>query len=141
MALHNEIGTLGEDAACKYLTGQGYTIRERNWRLGDIEIDVIAENQTELVLVEVKTRTTTFGDVNPEQYVDEHKRRFMTVAGNAYLKHNRIDKNLRFDICGILWDRATNAAKEIHYYENAFSPKLRTRNANSFNGQWRWRRR
>ncbi|MBQ7530079.1 MAG: YraN family protein [Paludibacteraceae bacterium] len=141
MALHNEIGHLGENAACEYLVQHGYRIRERNWRLGNIEIDIIAENKTSIVFVEVKTRTTTFAGVNPELYVDEHKRRFMTVAGNAYLKQNRIDKNLQFDICGILWDSATNAPKEIHYYEDAFSPKLRTRNANSFNGQWRWHRR
>ena len=43
MALHNEIGHLGENAACEYLVQHGYRIRERNWRLGNIEIDIIAE--------------------------------------------------------------------------------------------------
>ena len=141
MALHNLIGHLGEDATCEYLIQHGYKIVERNWRLGNIEIDVIAENDTDIVFVEVKTRTTTFGEVNPEQYVDEHKRKFMTVAGNAYVKHNRINKNLRFDISGILWDKAKNEVADIHYYEDAFRPKLRTIHAGSFNGQWRWHRR
>ncbi len=141
MALHNDIGRLGEDAACEYLIKHGYRITERNWRLGNIEIDIIAENKTELVFVEVKTRTSTFADVHPEEYVDERKRRFMTVAGNAYVKHKGISKNLRFDICGILWDKQTNRVGDIRYYENAFCPKLRTVSANSFNGQWRWNRR
>lgn len=141
MALHNEIGHLGEDATCEYLTQHGYTIMERNWRLGNIEIDVIAQNKQYVVFVEVKTRTTTFAGVNPEQYVDEHKRRFMTVAGNAYVKHNKIDKLLRFDICGILWDKSTNSVAEVHYYEDAFSPKLRSVKSGSFNGLWRWHRR
>ena len=44
MALHNEIGHLGEDATCEYLKKNGYKIVERNWRLGNIEIDVIAED-------------------------------------------------------------------------------------------------
>ena len=141
MALHNEIGHLGEDATCEYLTQHGYKIVERNWRLGNIEIDIIAENKTDLVFVEVKTRTTTFADVNPEQYVDEHKRRFMTIAGNAYIKHKQISKNLRFDIAGILWNKQTNSIDEIHYYEDAFSPKLNTVNPSKYNGQWKWHRR
>ena len=140
MALHNDIGHLGEDATCEYLTGHGYKIVERNWRLGNIEIDVIAENKQDLVLVEVKTRTTTFADANPEQYVDEHKRRFMTIAGNAYVKHHNISKNLRFDICGVLWNKQTNRADEIHYYENAFTPSLRSVNSGSYNGEWKWQR-
>lgn len=141
MALHNEIGHLGEDATCEYLTQHGYKIVERNWRLGNIEIDIIAENKTDLVFVEVKTRTTTFANVNPEEYVDEHKRRFMTIAGNAYIKHNRINKNLRFDIAGILWNKQTNSVQDIHYYEDAFRPKLSSVYPNSYNGQWKWHRR
>lgn len=141
MALHNEIGALGEEATCKYLQERGYTIRERNWRLGNIEIDVIAENKQDIVFVEVKTRTTRFGAINPEQYVDEHKRRFMTVAGNAYVKHHNLTKNLRFDICGILWNMQTGSAEDIQYYENAFVPKMRNINSSSYNGTWRWKRR
>lgn len=141
MALHNEIGHLGEDATCEYLKKNGYKIVERNWRLGNIEIDVIAENKRNIVFVEVKTRTTTFADASPEEYVDEHKRRFMTIAGNAYVKRNNISKNLRFDICGILWNKQTNQADEIHYYEDAFTPKLRSVNAGSYSGEWKWHRR
>ena len=113
----------------------------RNWRLGNIEIDVIAENNEYIAFVEVKTRTTLYADTTPEEYVDEHKRRFMTVAGNAYVKHHNIDKKLRFDICGILWDMQTNQAESVHYFENAFLPKVRTINTSSYNGQWRLKRR
>lgn len=141
MALHNEIGRLGEDATCTYLINRGYTIVARNWRLGNIEIDIIAENKEYIVFVEVKTRTTLYADTTPEEYVDEHKRRFMTVAGNAYVKHNNISKKLRFDICGILWNRQTNQAESVHYFENAFRPKVRTINSSSYNGQWRLKRR
>lgn len=141
MALHNDIGRLGENATCEYLKQRGYSIVARNWRLGNIEIDIIAENETDLVFVEVKTRTTTYADVNPEEYVDARKRRFMTVAGNAYVKHSGIDKNLRFDISGVLWNKQTNSVGDIRYYENAFRPKIRTVHANSYNGQWRWHRR
>ena len=141
MAEHNRIGALGEKAACDYLKARGYTIREQNYRLSHIEIDVIAENKDTIVFVEVKTRTTLFADTSPEEYVDEHKRRFMTIAGNAYLKHHQLSKTLRFDICGILWDKEKDAVGQIQYYENAFAPKLRTVNAGSYSGQYRWKRR
>jgi len=141
MALHNEIGHKGEDATCEYLTEHGYKIVERNWRLGNIEIDIIAENKQYIVFVEVKTRTTTFADVNPEQYVDEHKRRFMGVAGNAFVKHNQITKKLRFDIAGVLWNKTTDSIEQIRYYEDAFHPKLQTTHTGSYNGQWKWHRR
>lgn len=141
MAEHNRIGASGEDVACNYLKAHGYIIRERNYRFGHIEIDVIAENKDYIVFVEVKTRTTRYAGSSPEEYVDEHKRRFMTIAGNAYLKHHHISKDLRFDICGILWDKEKNAAGDIQYYENAFAPKLRTVHAGSYSGQYRWKRR
>lgn len=141
MAFHNEIGRLGEDATCNYLQERGYKIVARNWRLGNIEIDIIAENDEYIVFVEVKTRTTTFGEVNPEQYVDEHKKKFMVVAGNGYIKHNKITKLLRFDISGVLWNRTTKSLQEIHYFEDAFRPKLRSIHSNSFHGQWKWHRR
>ena len=141
MAEHNRIGAEGEEAACNYLKKRGYTIRDRNYRLGNIEIDVIAEDKKNIVFVEVKTRTTLFADTSPEEYVDEHKRRFMTIAGNAYVKHNKIQKDLRFDICGILWDKEKDAVGTIQYYENAFAPHLRTVNTGTYNGQFRWKRR
>lgn len=141
MAFHNDIGHFGEEATCRYLQDRGYKIVERNWRLGYIEIDIIAENDEYVAFVEVKTRTTRFADVNPEQYVDEHKKKFMTVAGNGYMKHNQITKLLRFDISGVLWNKDTNQVEEIRYYENAFRPKVRDIHNGTFNGQWKWHRR
>ena len=75
------------------------------------------------------------------QYVDEHKKKFMTVAGNGYMKHNQITKLLRFDISGVLWNKDTNQVEEIRYYENAFRPKVRDIHNGTFNGQWKWHRR
>lgn len=141
MAEHNDVGRIGEDLAAKELRKRGFSIRERNYRLGNIEIDIIAENKTTLVFVEVKTRTTTFANVQPEEFVDERKKRFMIVAGNGYIRYNQIDKQLRYDIIGILIDRQSHELKELHYFENAFTPKLRTRNTHSFSSEWKWHRR
>ena len=46
----------GPAAAARPLRRQGYTILERNVRLGDYEIDIIAREGDTIAFVEVKTR-------------------------------------------------------------------------------------
>ncbi len=52
-----EIGRLGEDLAAKELRRRGYRIRERNFRCSLGEIDIVAEDGEEIVIVEVKARS------------------------------------------------------------------------------------
>ena len=40
---HLKTGATGEELACRYLESLGYTIHERNWRYGHLEIDIIAQ--------------------------------------------------------------------------------------------------
>ena len=55
-------GDLGEDLAISYLKGQNYDILERNFRLRNGEIDIIALDKSSkepvLTFVEVKTRSS-----------------------------------------------------------------------------------
>ncbi len=138
MAEHNTIGKIGEDAAAKMLRSKGYRIRERNWTLGHLEVDIIAENRKEIVFVEVKTRTSTYGNIRPEQYVDNLKRRRMTAAANAYMQQEEVDKQPRFDIVGLLVDRETHEIIEQTHLENAFSPRCKTIGSRSYSGVWKW---
>ena len=61
MAQSKELGKAGEQAASDFLIGKGYTVRETNWRLGHLEIDIVAQEPkaNKLHIVEVKTRTRT----------------------------------------------------------------------------------
>jgi putative endonuclease len=65
-------GKLGEDLACRYLEEKGWRIRRRNYfnakgyRQG--EIDIVAQEHSELVFVEVKTTVVRSGG---EWSVDE----------------------------------------------------------------------
>ena len=83
MAAHNELGKEGEEAASAYLSSRGYRIRHRNWHVGKLELDIIAEKDGELIVVEVKTRRNT---------------RFGLPATDAYVKRFAIDLPVRFDI-------------------------------------------
>ena len=137
----NPIGIIGEAEAAKMLEKKGFKIIERNWRMGHLEIDLIAENNKEIVIAEVKARTSTYGDKRPEEYVDENKKRRMIAAGNAYIKYRKTDKSLRFDIIGILVDPLSAEITYRCHLENAFRPTLKTVHAGYFTGQSTWRHR
>lgn len=132
----NIIGQKGEDYATLLLRLKGYKIEQRNWRFGFLEIDIIASNKTDIVFVEVKTRTSNYGGLEPEDYVDKDKKKHLITAGNAYMKMTKSNKNLRFDIIGILMDKENQKVLDAHHIENAFTPTVRTVNANSYSGVW-----
>lgn len=76
----------GEDAAAKYLEQNGYTIRDRNWRKNHLELDIVADKDKELIIVEVKTRSNT-DYIEPQDAVNWQKIRRIVVAADAYIKH------------------------------------------------------
>lgn len=114
MAAHNEFGIEGEDKAANYLIREGYVILDRNWRSGHKELDIVAEKDGILVVLEVKTRTSNkFG--NPEEAVTPRKIRNTVLAADAYIRLNRIDLPVRFDIISIL-----SNGDVINHIEDAF---------------------
>ena len=101
MAEHNEFGKLGEEIAANYLIGKGYEILERNWRNRHKEIDIIAKDGEELVIVEVKTRKNDdYGE--PFIAVSLQKQTRLICAANAYIFSHNLDCNTRFDIISIV---------------------------------------
>ena len=84
MAEHNDLGKKGEMMAEAHLLKNGYTIVEKNWRFGRAEIDIIAQKDHTLAIVEVKTRTTDwFG--NPQDFVNHKKKGLLINAANEYI--------------------------------------------------------
>ena len=97
MAGHNELGKYGETEAASYLEAQGYTIRHRNWRSGKKELDLVAEKDGILIVVEVKTRKNQKYGL-PEEAVNERKIRSIVASTDAYLRKFNLDLPVRFDI-------------------------------------------
>ena len=120
MAEHNDLGKEGEDAACTYLESKGYVILNRNWRWRKLELDIVAEHQHNLIVIEVKTRRNDlFG--NPEEAVTDAKIRHIIRATDAYIKKFRIDLPIRFDIISVT---GTTPPFHIEHIEDAFFPPL-----------------
>ena len=120
MAKHFELGKKGEEIAAIYLMGKGYNILERNWRFGRDEIDIIAEYDKFLVIVEVKTRSTGYFG-KPEESVTEKKQRFLIRAANEYVNQKEIELEIRFDIFSIVIE---SNKQTINHIEDAFYPTI-----------------
>ena len=134
MALHNILGRQGEDMAVAFLKEKGWQILDRNWKLGDLEMDIVAKQADELVFVEVKTRTSlNWG--NPEDAVDELRKRRMTAAANAYIKYHRLDNPFRFDIIAIVLNPDE---QKIDHIEDAFSPRPHYIGPGSYKPENKW---
>ncbi|KAA3622335.1 MAG: YraN family protein [Flavobacterium sp.] len=116
MAYHNELGKLGEELAVQYLLKKGYRILSRNFMFEKAEIDIIAENAEELIIVEVKTRNSAvFGD--PQSFVNPRKISHLVKAANEYVLKNGIDMEVRFDIIAVL---KNSKLEQVEHFENAF---------------------
>lgn len=136
MAEHNILGRIGEEKAANLLIGKGYRVLERNWKIGDLEMDIIAQDGDTIVFVEVKTRKSDRWG-NPEQAVDEIRKRRLTACANAYLKYNRLDNPWRFDIISIVLN---DERYEVNHIEEAFQPRAKYVTKNTFNPELKWRK-
>ena len=116
MAAHNELGKEGEAIAVAYLLEKGYSILETNWRFGKAEIDIIAQKEDILAVVEVKTRSSLeFG--LPQEFVKPQKIKLLVKAINEFVEKYDFDVEVRFDIVAI-----TKETTKLHieHLEGAF---------------------
>lgn len=112
-----EFGKIGEQMAAKYLTDKGYIILEHNYRRGHLEIDLIALDGDNLVIVEVKSRAYDTV-LQPEDAVVHKKRLALIRLANEYVKTHGRKENVRFDIVSIV----SNAnGTEIKHLKNAYN--------------------
>jgi len=101
MAQHNELGKKGEQLAVDYLLDKGYNIVERNYRFDKAEVDIIAQKDNTLAIVEVKTRSSIdFG--NPQDFVKPKQIQRLVKAVDEYVTVNGLDVEVRFDIIAIV---------------------------------------
>ena len=100
MADHNDLGKLGEELAVEFLRKGGYEILETNWTFQKAEVDIIAQKENTLAIVEVKTRSSLdFG--LPQDFVKPKKIQLLVKAVNEYVVSKNLDIEVRFDIIAI----------------------------------------
>jgi putative endonuclease len=101
MSSSHELGKQGEQQAIDFLREKGYSILDVNWRYQHKEIDIVAEYNNELHIVEVKTRTSAMWQTIDE-IIGSTKQKNMIAAADAYIQQNDINKDVVFDIVYIV---------------------------------------
>lgn len=110
-----EIGAAGERVAAQWLVQEGFEILNTNWRAGRYELDIVARKGMVVHFVEVKTRQRS-GLTRPEDAITEAKFRSLRQAAGAYLRTQRLDCEVQFDLIAVeYW----SGSHEIRYVPNA----------------------
>ncbi|KIC61814.1 YraN family protein [Chryseobacterium taiwanense] len=117
MATHNDFGKKAEDLAVEFLQKNGYKILARNFRFQKAEIDIIAEKDNLIIVVEVKARSTD-AFILPQEAVNKTKIKLIVSATDHYLEEFNKNQEVRFDIISVLPDEKGNLT--IEHIENAF---------------------
>jgi len=120
MAEHNETGNFGENLAANYLQKKGYKIHERNFVFERAEIDIIAEKENTLIIVEVKTRASELFETATE-LVSSRQIKQIIAATEGYIHLRVIDLETRFDVIAVILDERP---PKIEHIKEAFYPTL-----------------
>lgn len=114
------IGQSGEETAVKILKKHGYKIIERNYRIRQGEIDIIAKDGEYTCFVEVKLRKSD-GFGSPGDFIDERKQQKIIKAAQFYaLKNNLYDTPMRFDAVLIVADFKKSKSYKAEVVKDAF---------------------
>ncbi len=122
MSSHNQqLGKRGESIVARQLAASGFRIIAHNVRIGRLgELDIIAQREGVVHIIEVKTRTSAaFGE--PELAVDVRKQQTMRrVWEAARRRHGRewgigIDSDVQFDVAAVT---VGSERAELVWYRN-----------------------
>lgn len=102
------LGARGERAARRYLKGLGFHIRHMNWKCAIGEFDIVAQDGSTLVFVEVKTRRhSVAATFTPEMAVNLRKQQRLRKLASWYeqdfeadLRYRRL-RHKRFDVIAV----------------------------------------
>ncbi len=111
------LGAIGEQEAARYLQERNFQILHTNFRTKIGELDIVAQKNETLVLIEVKSRIGDFRG-KPYEAVNKRKIEHIKRTGYAYLRANNIkNASLRIDVVSIEYTTDLNV-KKLQHFEN-----------------------
>ena len=116
------LGRWGEQRALHHIMGLGWEVLARNWRRGRLEVDLVARDGLDLVLVEVKTRTEPV-QVGWHRMVSQSQQDRLIRAARAFLgQYPDGSLEVRFDVIAVLRNRYGH---RVLHTRDAFYPRMR----------------
>lgn len=96
-----ELGEKAERLAEAFFMDKGYHVLERNYRVRCGEIDLILEDRSRIIFVEVKSRLSAKYGL-PQEAITYHKKRQIIRVAKWYLqKKGCMEREIRFDVLAI----------------------------------------
>lgn len=102
---NRQLGAFGESVAVRRLETLGYQIVERNVRLPEGEIDIVAIHGSVLVICEVKTRKGDSHGRAEEAITSAKAARLCRLADRYRDEHTNLPLDTRIDVVAIDLDR------------------------------------
>jgi putative endonuclease len=117
MAKHLRLGKKAEQLATDFLRRRGYYIRDKNYRSGPAEVDIIAQKTARLHFIEIKSKhSLRFGE--PEEQIGKGKVRRYHQAAESFQLEEKWHGEIQFDTISITF---FPQAVKIEHFEDAFS--------------------
>lgn len=118
-------GHLIEFFICDKLREKGYVVLEQNYRVGKLEIDIIALEGDVLCFIEVKSRSNPFIMSELDRLITPEQQRRLIWASDSYCqKLKRIKyKTVRFDYI-LVYVPDKISPKKVTHIKNAFVPTI-----------------
>ncbi len=111
------IGAFGENAVVEFIRNQGATIVDRNWRVKEGEIDIIAQlDDKRFAFVEVKTRTSIAYGHPLESITLAKAHRLQRLALAWLATHQSLGHEYRIDCAAVII--SPNGKVTIEYRKN-----------------------
>ncbi|HWS46849.1 MAG TPA: YraN family protein [Acidimicrobiia bacterium] len=95
------VGDAGENATAEWYAHRGYAVLDRNWRVREGEIDLVARRGPTVVFCEVKTRRSdAFGA--PAEAVTARKQARIRALATQWLTAHAVRADVvRFDVASV----------------------------------------
>jgi len=115
-----DMGARAEQIAVDYLRDNGFIIRNINWRTGHKEVDIVAEKNGRIHIVEVRSLNSSFFQ-RPCDTINRAKQRNLIAAAHAYIQRYKLTMEVQLDVVSVVF---TGAEHSLDYFPNAIYPKL-----------------
>jgi putative endonuclease len=112
------LGDHGEELAARFLERAGWTILDRNFRMGRKEIDLVVRRGEIVAFVEVKTRAG-LGYGHPLEAITWKKRREIQQVAAAWIdRKGQAGESYRFDAVAV--QVGAGGAPRVEHVEDAW---------------------
>ena len=112
-----QAGMQAQQQAESHLTDKGYRILERNYRIRTGEVDIIAQQGSYVIFIEVKFRRGTEYGLPRESVGVTKQQRIVRTAMHYISTRNIDDRDFRFDVIEVI---AQGGNVQVNHIENAF---------------------